>query len=440
VGGQYGIGFALALPGSWSGRFLMMGGGGLNGRVAPPFGGQMAGGMPALARGFAVVSTDTGHQSTIGFDAAFMRDQQAALDFAFVAIGRVASLAKDLVSRHYGKAPDHNYFVGCSTGGREAMLMAERYPTYFDGIVAGAPAMRTSHSNLALRSSVVAFNQIAPKDPAGKPLTAQALSEADRKTIVDGIVNACDANDGLKDGMIFDQRSCKFDPSTLVCKGAKTDGCLSPAQAQAVAKTFAGPKDSKGNQVYPGFYFDTGIAAGGQGGPGIPGILHGAGPPVGGPAAMQQDVDKEAREADSNPQAIIADTWSWTNLNSFTGHGGKLLFYHGVSDPWFSAQDTVGYYERLGATNGGADAVRNFSRLFLSPGMGHCSGGPAALDTFDLLTPLVDWVEKGTAPDVVTATGRAFPGRSRPLCAYPQHAHYKGSGDPQDARNFECRN
>ena len=440
VGGQYGIGFALALPQAWSGRFLMMGGGGLNGRVAAPFGGQMAGGMPALGRGFAVVSTDTGHQSTTAFDGAFMQDQQAALDFAFVAIGRVAALAKDLVARHYGKPADHSYFVGCSTGGREAMLMAQRYPTYFDGIVAGAPAMRTSHSNLALRSSVVALNQIAPKDPSGKPLTAQAFSDADRKTIVDGIVNACDANDGLKDGMIFDQRSCTFDPATLVCKGAKAEGCLSSAQAQAVAKTFAGPKDSKGNQVYSGFYFDTGIAAGGQGGPGIPGILHGAGPPVGGPASLQQDVDKEARAADANPQAIIADTWSWTNLNTFTGHGGKLLFYHGVSDPWFSAQDTVGYYERLGAANGGADAVRNWSRLFLSPGMGHCSGGPAALDTFDLLTPLVDWVEKGTPPDAVTATGRAFPGRSRPLCAYPQHAHYKGAGDPQDARSFECRN
>jgi len=366
-----------------------------------------------------------------------MQDQQAALDFAFVAIGRVAAFAKDVIARHYGRPADRSYFVGCSTGGREAMLMSERYPSYFDGIVAGAPAMRTSHSNLALRSSVVAFNQIAPKDASGKPLTAQAFSEADRKTIVDGIVNACDANDGLKDGMIFDQRSCKFDPATLVCKGAKTDGCLSSAQAQALTKAFAGPKDSKGNQVYPGYFYDTGIAAMGAG---IPGILLGAGPPVGGPASLQQDVDKEAREADSAPQAIMGDSWSWTNLDTFSGHGGKLIFYHGVSDPWFSAQDTVGYYERLGKANGGADAVSNWSRLFLSPGMGHCGGGPAALDTFDLLTPLVDWVEKGIAPDAVTATGRAFPGRSRPLCAYPKHAHYKGTGDPQDAKSFECRN
>jgi feruloyl esterase len=166
-------------------------------------------------------------------------------------------LAKEIVARHYGKPADHSYFVGCSTGGREAMLMSQRYPTYFDGIVAGAPAMRTGHSNLSLRSSVVAFNNIAPRDPSGKPITAQAFSDADRKTIVDGIVNACDANDGVKDGMIFDQRSCTFDPATLVCKGAKVDGCLSSAQAAAVSKAFAGPKDSKGNPVYTGYYYDT---------------------------------------------------------------------------------------------------------------------------------------------------------------------------------------
>ena len=340
------------------------------------------------------------------------------------------------MARHYGKPADHSYFVGCSTGGREAMLMSQRYPTYFDGIVAGAPAMRTGHSNLSLRASVVAFNNIAPRDPSGKPITAQAFSEADRKTIIDGIVNACDANDGVKDALIFDQRSCKFDPATLVCKGAKTEGCLSSGQAAALSKAFAGPKDSKGNPVYTGYYYDTGIAATGGG---IPGILLGAGPPVGASSPLAQDVDKEEREVETTAQAVIGDTWSWTNLNTFSSRGGKLIFYHGVSDPWFSAQDTVGYYERLGKANGGADSVKNWSRLFLSPGMGHCQGG-ASLDTFDLLTALVDWVEKGTAPDAVTATGRAFPGRSRPLCAYPQHAQYKGSGDPQDARNFECRN
>jgi feruloyl esterase len=137
-------------------------------------------------------------------------------------------------------------------------------------------------------------------------------------------------------------------------------------------------------------------------------------------------------------EALVA-TSRWTNLNTFSNHGGKLLFFHGVSDPWFSALDTIDYYERMSKSNGGPAVVNNWSRLYLAPGMGHCNGGEAALDSFDLLTPLVDWVEKGTAP-VVTATGRAFPGRSRPLCSYPQHAHYKGQGDPEKAENFECRN
>jgi feruloyl esterase len=182
--------------------------------------------------------------------------------------------------------------------------------------------------------------------------------------------------------------------------------------------------------------YDTGIAASGRG---IPGILLGAGPPVGGPTGLAQDVDAEERVADRAPAQILGDTWSWTNLNTFSSRGGKLLFYHGLSDPWFSPLETTDYYERLGAANGGADRVRSWSRLFLVPGMGHCGGGEATLDTFDLLTAMVDWVEKGTAPDAVTATGRAFPGRSRPLCAYPLHAQYMGSGDPQDARNFACR-
>jgi feruloyl esterase len=142
-------------------------------------------------------------------------------------------------------------------------------------------------------------------------------------------------------------------------------------------------------------------------------------------------------EADA--QAILTDTWTWTNLNAFSSRGGKLLFYHGVSDPWFSALDTVEYYERLAPANGGTDGVRAFSRLFLSPGMGHCGGGQGALDRFDLLSAVVEWVENGTAPDAVTATGASVAGRSRPLCAYPQYAHYKGQGDPEDARSFECR-
>jgi feruloyl esterase len=237
--------------------------------------------------------------------------------------------------------------------------------------------------------------------------------------------------------MIFNTNACRFDPKTLVCSTSGGDACLSMAQAVALENGFAGPKDSKGRQVYPGFMFDTGIAAT----QGIPGLLHGGLNPVGPPfSATTMDVDARADAAAASVGDVLTATASWTNLNTFSKHGGKLMFFHGVSDPWFSALDTIDYYTRLTKANGGAEQVMDWSRLYLVPGMAHCSGGPAALDSFDLLSAVVEWVEKGVAPASVTATGRAFPGRSRPLCAFPQHAHYKGQGDPQDAKNFECRN
>jgi len=435
-GKTYGIGFALALPDEWSGRFLMQGGGGLNGNVGLPVGPVAAGDTPALLRGFAVASTDTGHQSPAVFDATFMQDQQAALDFAYVAVGRVGALAQRIVSRYYGRSADHSYFTGCSTGGREGMLMAQRYPALFDGIVSGAPAMRTGHSNLALMTKVVALNRIAPKDESGKPVSGQALTDEDRQVVLTGLLEACDNDDGFVDGLIFDTRGCDFDPGTLACSAEKTELCLSAEKIEAIRKAFAGPRDSHGHQVYPGFPYDSGITASG---PFIPGFLSpGAGPPGPPRLDLEQDVDEEAWRVDHNPQQVLTDTALWTNLGTFSGRGGKIAFFHGVSDPWFSAYDTLQYYEKLGDRNGGAEKVREWSRLFLVPGMGHCGGGNA-LDQFDLLGAVVDWVENGQAPDSVVATGRAFPGRSRPLCAWPRHAHYTWSGHPQDARFFECR-
>jgi feruloyl esterase len=435
-GKSYGIGFALALPAEWNGRFLQQGGGGLNGNVAFPIGATAAGTTPALARGFAVVTTDTGHSGQV-FDASFMAEQQATLDFAYQAVGRVAILAKQIIAQHYAKAPDRSYFAGCSTGGREAMLMAQRYPTYFDGVISGAPAMRTNFSGIGDEWVATQINTVAPKNDKGLPATRQALSDADKKAVIDGFLNACDAGDGVKDRMVFNTNACRFDPKALVCKGAKADGCLSAEQAAALEKGFAGPKDSKGRQVYPGFLFDTGIAAT----QGIPGLLHGGLNPVGPAfAATTMDVDARAAAAAADQAEALTATSRWTNLNTFSNHGGKLMFFHGVSDPWFSALDTLDYYERMTKANGGPATVSNWSRLYLLPGMGHCNGGEAALDTMDMLTALVDWVEKGAAPSSVTATGRAFPGRSRPLCAYPQHAHYKGQGDSEKAENFECRN
>jgi hypothetical protein len=440
----YGIGFALALPESWNGRFLMQGGGGLNGTVGAPLGTSAAGDQSALARGFAVVSTDTGHQSTGGgFDATFQQDQQASLDFAYAAIGRVAEIAKRIIAKHYGKPADHSYFAGCSTGGREAMLMTERYPLLFDGVIAGAPAMRTSYSGIGDRWVAVTLNEVAPKNAQGQPITREALSEPQKQAVIDGIVNACDAADGVRDRMIFNVNACRFDPKTLVCgTGAPTPtanaaapaACLSPAQAATLEKAFAGPKDSKGRQVYPGFAWDTGLAST----QGIAGLLHG-GQVIGGAGnTIGMDVDAAVDRVQGDPAEALSTTSRWTTLNTFSGRGGKLLFWHGVSDPWFSALDTVDYYERMSKANGGPEQVRNWSRLFLVPGAGHCGGGPT-LDTFDALSAMVRWVEQGTAPESLSATGRAFPGRSRPLCAYPLHAQYKGQGDPENAASFECK-
>ena len=431
-GKAYGIRFEVAMPAHWNGRLLYQGGGGLNGSVQPPLGTVAAGGTPALARGFAVVSSDSGHEGAV-FDSSFFQDQQAALDFLYQSIGKVMAVARPLVTKHYGNAASHSYFVGCSTGGREAMISVERYPSEFDGIVAGAPAMRTNYSNLATRWVTVSLNTAAPKDAQGHSLTAQALSDSDRKLVIDGLLKSCDALDGLKDGMIFDTRHCGFDPKVLECKGAKQDDCLSALQVHAIEQAFAGPKTASGIQVYPGFPYDTGI---GFKGVGIPGLLSGGLSPVGpSPTGTQMNVEAEAAVA-HDAREMAGDSNAWTNLSSFTAHSGKLIFYHGMSDPWFSALDTIGYYERLAGDNG---PVSDWSRLFLVPGMGHCGGGQSALDRFDMLSAIVEWVEQGHAPEKIIATGAAFPGRSRPLCAYPRHAQYKGSGDTESAENFDCQ-
>jgi hypothetical protein len=437
VGGKsYALGFALAMPDAWNGRFLFQGGGGLNGTVNPPFGAQAAGDAPALARGFAVVSTDSGHKGPV-FDDSFMKDQRAALNFAQDSVGTVTPIAKRLVETYYGRAPRRSYFAGCSTGGREAMLSAERYPEFFDGIISGDPAMETGYSNLGLSWAATAFNRAAPKDASGRPLASQLLSKSDKQLVVSRLLQDCDGLDGQKDGLIFDFGACRFDPAELTCKGPKTDACLSAAQVQAVRAAFAGPRTKGGVQVYPPFPYDAGIGA--EGG-GIPGLLSGPVIPVGGPrTASEMDVDAAAAAVRRDGGQQVIDTANWTNLSTFFGHGGKILYFHGLSDPWFSPLDTLGYYQRLADDNGGAGAVRASSRIFLVPGMGHCQGGSATLDSFDLLSALVDWVERGNAPDQVTATGVSMPGQSRPLCAWPAHAQYKGAGDPKAAASYACK-
>jgi hypothetical protein len=430
-----GIGFAVALPDNWSGQFLFQGGGGLDGTLGAPIGASAAGDKPALARGMAVASTDSGHQSKGGFDASFFGDQQATLDFEYASIGKVTEIAKAIIDTYYSKPAAHSYFVGCSMGGREAMIAAQRYPLEFDGSISGDPAIRVGFSGIGDRWVRTALLAAAPKDDKGKP-TSAPFSESDKKLIISKLLDACDAKDGLKDGIIFNRKACKFEPKTLQCQGEKTDSCLSPKQVSALDKAFAGPKGSDGHQIYPGFYFDTGITAKGP----IGGLLE-VGPAPADPSlpAPTLSFDQQAAQAAANPASQIGDTAHWTNMSTFAGRGGKLIFYHGVSDPWFSAKDTLQYYERMEAANGGDKAVHNWSRMFLVPGMGHCGGGPATLDQFDFLTALVNWVEKNKAPESVIATGKSFPGRSRPLCPYPEHTQYKGHGNTEDAKNFACK-
>lgn len=436
-GKPYGLTVAIALPHDWNGRLLFQGGGGLNGTLSPPLGTQATGTRSALSRGFAVVSTDGGHRS-VRPDPSFMADQQAALDFAFNAVPTVTVAAKLLVATYYRRPIQRSYFAGCSTGGRESMQIAQRYPLLFDGIITGAPAMRGGNSNLALKWAAAAFNRISGRDQNGKIIPGSAFSADDRNLIVQGVLRSCDALDGLKDGMIFNIRACKFDPETIACKEGKATGCLDAAQIDALRTAFNGPVSPSGRRIYSSFPYDTGIAFQGKGIPGF--LLNSTGGPVA-PGTFPLTVDVETEEAaiHASPMQQLTDTYNWTNLGTFVAHGGKQLFYHGVSDPWFSALSTAEYYQRLATDNGGDEQVRSFARLFLVPGMGHCAGGDSTLDQFDLLGALVDWVEQGRAPQSIVATGQSLPGRSRPLCAWPEYAHYNGTGDTEVAASFECR-
>ena len=429
-GRDYAIGFAINLPAEWNGRFLFQGGGGLNGSVGEPVGGQAAGARSALARGFAVASTDSGHRGG-GFDASFMADQQALLNFQFNANAKVAEIARPLVESYYGMAPHHSYFVGCSTGGREGMILAQRYPTLFDGIVSGAPAMRTTVSNLALRWISNQYVEAGVED-ARDPFT-----DEEQQLVMGALMQQCDALDGQADGLIFNRTSCNFDPMALACSATAAGAqCLADDKAEALKRAMAGPVNAAGIPVYVSFPYDSGIDDTG----GLPGLLvAGGSPPVGpsGASMASQDVDAEWVAALTANEAL-GSTATFYNISTFVGNGGKQIFFHGEADAWFSANDTVRYFEALDEANEAVGSVEDYSRLYLVPGMGHCSGGEQTVDTFDLLTPIVEWVENDVPPDAVTATGRSMPNESRPLCPYPSYAHFTG-GDAASAGSYECR-
>jgi feruloyl esterase len=443
VGGKsFGIGFEIRLPTAWNGRFLFQGGGGLDGVVTPAIG--MAGaGPPALARGFAVVSTDAGHQ---GQDASFAADQQARLDYAYQALGNVTVEAKAIIARFYGRPARWSYFVGCSNGGRQGMMAAERYPLEFDGIVAGDPGFRLSRAAVGELWDSAQLAKIAPRDAQGRPIPSQAFTDADLKLVSTAVLARCDGLDGLKDGMINDAKACRFDPRVLLCKGSATSGCLGAAKVEALREIFGGAHDSKGRPLYASWPYDAGISGRDWRGwkmgasPTAPGVnqtmgldalrLYFATPPA--PSISPETFDFDRAAALTAQTGAINDPTS-TYLTSFVQHGGKLLIYQGLSDPVFSAHDIMGWYDQLTRDAGPPQA---WARLFLVPGMNHCQGGPAT-DRFDALAALQAWVEDGRPPARLLATGASFPGQSRPLCPYPEVARYKG-GDTSSADSFAC--
>ena len=431
----YGIGFMLSLPDAWSERILLQGGGGLNGSIPSPEDSVASGSRPALARGFAVVGHDSGHQGAV-FDASFSHDQRAALDFAESSVRVVTETAKAMTARFYGKPIAYSYMAGCSTGGREAMLAAQRYPELFDGLIVGAPAMRTGFSNLALEAAAVAFNQAAPRDEEDLPIVAEAFPASDRALYISGLLSQCDLLDGLSDGVIENVMACRFDPGKLQCDGAKRDNCLSAAQVTALRRAFSAPRDASGRELYSAFPHDAGNS---YDGPGIPGFIPTGRPGIFGPPsrALSMDLDARAAAVRSDAMQRLTDTNVWTNLNTFTGHGGKILFYHGVSDPWFSAYDTLDYWQRAEKAN--RQVWADTSRFYFVPGMGHCGGGDNTFDSFDLLSAVVAWVEDGKAPGSVIATRTHPTPAERPLCPYPSYPHYIG-GDDSRAASYECRN
>ncbi len=452
-GQEYGDKFEVRLPVEWGGRFLFEGGGGLDGIVKPAIALQGAEVTPesksALSLGYVVATSDGGHadHGPFAMDAAFGADPESRIDYNYRSTKLVTDVARKLMAAFYGSGAKHSYFQGCSNGGREGLQMVERYPDEFDGVIVGAPAFNLSNAAIAEAWNTDEIAKISPKKADGTPDLAQGLTEADLKLLVAGVLDKCDALDGLKDGLIENPEACHFDPAVLECGAGKTDGCLSAAKVKVVKDIFAGPRDSAGKAIYHSWQYDSGDSADGwrvwmTGNQMMPSInvlifpsffnglaLRGVGPKI---DIFHFDFDKDPARIAKSAEEINAINADWSG---FRKHGGKVLLYTGVSDPVFSALDLIRFYKEVKAANGGEQG--NFTRLYLAPGMNHCSGGPG-LDNFDTLGAMQGWVEEGKAPGSLIATGKTFPGRSRPLCAYPLVAKYPGTGDTESAASFRC--
>ena len=437
---------------TWNGKYLQVGNGGWAGNVPE----QMLG--VGVQRGYVTAGTDDGH--TEKPDARWaIGHPEKLIDFGYRALHQTREIAQAAIEVFYGKDSSRAYFAGCSDGGREALMMAQRFPEDFDGIVAGAPANDWSH----LMASAVWNEQALLKDDAS------AIPPAKLPALHKAVLDACDANDGVKDGLVEDPRACHFDPAVLLCKSGDAPTCLTHAQVESVRKLYAGPKNPRtGQQIFPGFPPGTELW-GGWLTPEKPAsaIQFMFGNSYFGQAVYETanwnfrsfNFDSDVAYADSKAGAVT--TASNPDLRTFRAHGGKLIQYHGWGDPAITPYSSINYYESVKTflstypdpRSKDPGPVENFYRLFLVPGMDHCNGGlgvsipfTSSSDTdaeHDVLTALTKWVEDGVAPEKLIGTGKAPLDSSktmtRPICRYPQTAHYKGSGDIYDAQSFECR-
>lgn len=441
------VAFEVWLPlGDWNGKFHVSGNGGMAGVVSYA---AMAG---ALRRGYAAASTDTGHvrPGTDGFDASWALGRADLIeDFGHRAVHVTAENGKAIVAAFYDRPPSHSYFVGCSKGGQQGLMAAQRYPDDFDGIVAGNPANDWTR----FYAGAHLWYALATLDDPDSYLPPAKLP-----ALADAVNRACDTLDGIADGVIDDPRLCRFDPATLACpEGQDDDGCLTPPQVQAVDDIWSGSRDAAGEVIFPG------LVPGGENGPGggwrswVTGrepftSLHWLAADGFFKYMVFEDPDWDFRSFDYDTDLAFAldkvggalDAAN-PDLGGFRDGGSKLIVYHGWSDPDISPLGSIDYYEDVlafaedGAEPGSVAATSDFFRLFLVPGMGHCAGGPG-YNRVDPLPALERWVEEGTAPDTLLAT-RVEDGevtRSRPVCPYPDASTWDGVGDPDAAGSFRC--
>lgn len=434
------IGAVYRMPSNWNGKVLGIGGGGSAGNVT------LEGATEGLKRGYAIIQNDLGHPSPSATDWTFATkspgqpNTEAIIDFGHRATHAATVAGKDLVARFYNRPVQRSYFEGCSTGGRQGLAEVQRYPTDYDGVIAGAPVYTPLvYSNAILR--VQAFHAKPESNllPAHVPLIQKA------------VLAACDLKDGVADGILTDPRACTWDPGELACKGPTTSlrasaasaDCLTAAQVETVRRAYAGVKTKDGR------FAAMPLMRGGEsdwvarmiGTPQAPrGINAVLGAPfvsnivLANPSYDIMTFDPERDMAALN-RGLAADHVHQQNpdISAFTSRGGKLLLWHGFNDPGPSPLSTIEYFD---AVNAKVPAAKDTVRLFLLPGVLHCRGG-AGPDRFDALTALENWVEKGIAPASMLATKANSP-VSRPLCPYPQLPRYTGSGDTNDAASYVC--